>query len=115
MAHNKVLVFDASYILVAIFASAKVAAKFLGISIARVHQLCNGDGIASQKNLMYLRWLDKEMEVPVHEDVGHLTVFGYDKVYGESRVVYPTETMERPKGPNSIKTSKKKDESIDCE
>lgn len=89
---KRVLQFNSTKKLVAVFSSLTAAAKTLEVSPAAVHYACSGKRISCKG--AYFRSLNDNIELE-WEDLGALTLQEYDDLCGEKRAVYPTKRFAR--------------------
>lgn len=89
---KRVLVFNPSKKLIAIFHSATATARTFGMNVQPIHYACTGECVSS--NGLYFRYLDPEIEVTL-EDLGSLKLEAYDELCGVERKVYKNKSMSR--------------------
>lgn len=89
---TKVLMFNPSKILSAVFASQMAAAKVFGCSSQTITMACNGTTISTHG--FYFRSENKEVNISF-DMMGRLTLQEYDDMCGVERKVYKTTRMDR--------------------
>lgn len=90
---RRVLAFDSTKKLVAVYTSAAATARQLGVTRPTVSSVCNGKSI-STKNF-YLRWWHPEIDIDVSQELGLLSLMEYDTLTGDMRKTYCTGKMRR--------------------
>jgi hypothetical protein len=88
----RVLLFNSSKKLIAIFASPYFAGKTLNIATANVKKACDGTSISCKS--MYFRYLRDDIEID-ESDFGQLTVSLYDILCRNKRKVYRDKRMSK--------------------
>lgn len=90
---TKILVFDGTLKLVAMFGSYNIAERVTGIAHQRLCKACNGDIIAIHKH--YWREFDDSKDVLESDDLGTLNLLEYDAKMNVDRKIYCTRKMLR--------------------
>lgn len=90
---TKILAFDGTLKLVAIFGSYNIAERVTGIAHQRLFKACNGDTIAIHKH--YWREFDDSEDVIESDDISKLNLLDYDSRLNVDRKIYCTRKMIR--------------------
>lgn len=102
---RRVLVFNSSKRLVALFQSCTAAARAFDTATVNIYAACSGDSISSCG--MYFRfYYDDQVELEIFEDLGALRLVDYDRAMGLKRKYYPNRQMSR-RGMKYKKTKEK--------
>lgn len=90
---TKVLAFDGSLKLVAVFGSYNIAERLTGITHQRLCKACNGEIVAANKH--YWREFDDSEDVLESDDIGKLNLLDYDSKSNIDRKIYCSRKMIR--------------------
>lgn len=89
----RILVFDGSLKLKAMFQSYNAAEKITGIAHQRILNAVNGKAIAVKKH--YWRELVNDDDICDTDDLNRLTLIEFDAMMGQDRMIYATRKMQR--------------------